>query len=118
MEHIKPPPEMDFGSSDGTSIAEAWRKWRQAMEIFLALAMTGKDEAEQCSLYIIGPVGRDIYHTFNISAQEKNKIVSYSRSSKGILDPNRMSLSSGYRFNTRTQQHGESIDQYGSFHTK
>ena len=49
MEHIKPPPEMDFASSDGTSVAETWRKWRQSMELFLTLAMTGKTEREQCS---------------------------------------------------------------------
>ena len=114
MEHIKPPPEMDFRSSDGTSIAEAWGKWRQAMELFLILAMAGKDEAEQCSafLYIIGPVGRDICHMFKILAHKKNKISVLFQKFQGYCRPKQYVTVERYRFNTRTQQHGESIHQY------
>ena len=112
MEHIKLPPEMDFGSSDGTSIAEAWQKWCQAMELFLTLAMTGKDEAEQCSafLYIIGPAGRDIYHTFNISAQEKNKISILFQKFEGYCRPKQNVTVERYRFNTRTQSHSNMVN--------
>ncbi|KAL5488848.1 hypothetical protein EMCRGX_G017861 [Ephydatia muelleri] len=114
MEHIKPPPEMDFASSDGTSVAETWRKWRQSMELFLTLAMTGKTEREQCSafLYIIGPAGRDIYNTFNVSDQDKNKISILFQKFKGYCKPKQNVTVERYRFNTRSQQEGESIDQY------
>ena len=114
MEHIKPPPEMDFASSDGTSVAETWRKWRQSMELFLTLAMTGKTEREQCSafLYIIGPAGRDIYNTFNVSDQDKNKISILFQKFEGYCKPKQNVTVERYRFNTRSQQEGESIDQY------
>ncbi|KAL5468831.1 hypothetical protein EMCRGX_G029953 [Ephydatia muelleri] len=114
MEHIKPPPEMDFASSDGTSVAETWRKWRQSMELFLTLAMTGKTEREQCSafLYIISPAGRDIYNTFNVSDQDKNKISILFQKFEGYCKPKQNVTVERYRFNTRSQQEGESIDQY------
>ncbi|KAL5486983.1 hypothetical protein EMCRGX_G019531 [Ephydatia muelleri] len=114
MEHIKPPPEMDFASSDGTSVAETWRKWRQSMELFLTLAMTEKTEREQCSafLYIIGPAGRDIYNTFNVSDQDKNKISILFQKFEGYCKPKQNVTVERYRFNTRSQQEGESIDQY------
>ncbi|KAL5479802.1 hypothetical protein EMCRGX_G023380 [Ephydatia muelleri] len=70
--------------------------------------MTEKTEREQCSafLYIIGPAGRDIYNTFNVSDQDKNKISILFQKFEGYCKPKQNVTVERYRFNTRSQQEG------------
>lgn len=73
---FKPPPEMDFSTTDGANVAEKWRKWKQTMELYLKLAMSGKSEKSKCEvfLYTVGQVGRDIFNTMSFTEDETDKL--------------------------------------------
>jgi hypothetical protein len=84
MEHLRPPPELDFSSSDG-NLPEKWRKWEQTMRLYLNIAMHERDEKDQCSafLYIIGQDGREIFNTMTISQDDKDKIEPFVQKIQG-----------------------------------
>ena len=76
MEFLKAPSELDLSTTDSISIQEKWRKWRQAMELYLQFSMSEKTEKERCGafLYLIGQSGRDVYNTMTITNAEKDKL--------------------------------------------
>ena len=76
MEFLKAPSEPDLSTTDSVSIQEKWRKWRQAMELYLQFSMSEKTEKERCGafLYLIGQSGRDVYYTMTITDAEKDKL--------------------------------------------
>ena len=51
---------------DSGSLAATWRKWKQTMQFYLNVVMSGKAEEEQSSifLFVIGERGREIFNTF------------------------------------------------------
>jgi hypothetical protein len=63
MEHIRPPPELDFALSDDGNLPERWREWEQTLRLYLDIVMHGRYEEDLhcCSalLYIIGQDGRE-----------------------------------------------------------
>jgi hypothetical protein len=73
--YIRPPPELDFASSDGNR-PERRRKWEQTMRLYLGIVMHGRNEKDLCSafLYIIGQDGREIFNTLTIPEDDKDKI--------------------------------------------
>ena len=76
MEHLRPPPELDLSTDDGTNVPEKWRQWRQTMELYIELSMARKSEKDKCSafLYLIGQKGRDVYNAMNLNEEERDKI--------------------------------------------
>ena len=76
MEHLQPPPELDFSTDDGTNLLEKWRKWRQTMELYIELSMAKKSEKDKCSafLYVIGQKGHDVYNAMNLDDTQRDKI--------------------------------------------
>lgn len=105
---------MDFSTTEGTNVAEKWRKWKQTMELYLTLSMTGKSEKEKCGafLYIIGQAGRDVYNTMTFSDEEKDKIAVLFTKFESYCKPKQNVTIERYRFNTRVQDDSETIDQY------
>ena len=89
MEHLKPPLELDFSTTGHTTLPERWRQWKQAMELFIELAMAGKSEKEKCSafLYMIGQTGRDIYNTMTFVESEVDKITALFTKFKTYCKP-------------------------------
>ena len=64
MEHLLPKPtEMNF---DSGTLAATWRKWKQAVQLYLNAVMSRKIEELQYStfLFVIGEHGREIFNTF------------------------------------------------------
>ena len=112
MEHLKQPPELDF-SSEG-NIAERWKKWRVVTELFLDCALSDNNEEEKCKcvLYIIGQEGRDIFKTFEISADDKDKINPLLNQFEKYCIPKRNITMERHKFNTRLQHQNETVDQY------
>ena len=113
-QHLKPPPEMDFSTTDGANVAERWRQWKQTMELYLKLAMSGKAKKDKCDafLYIIGQAGRDVYNTMTFTDEERNKLdILFSRF-ETYCKPKQNVTVERYRFNTRAQESHETIDQY------
>ncbi|XP_060073561.1 uncharacterized protein K02A2.6-like [Ylistrum balloti] len=113
MEHIRPPPELDFSASEG-NLPEKWRKWEQSMRLYLDIAMSDKSEKEKCSafLYIIGQDGREIYNTFTFTEEEKDKIEVLINKFKSYCAPRENITVWRHRFYTRTQGKTETIDEY------
>ena len=113
-QQFKPPPEMDFSTTDGANVSEKWQKWKQTMELYLKLAMSKKSEKEKCDtfLYIIGQAGRDIYNTMTFTEDESNKLdILFSKFEK-YCKPKQNVTVERYQFNTRAQEIDETIDQY------
>ena len=69
---LKPPAQLDF---DATNLADSWKRWKQELELYMDLAMNGRDEATKAKLflYLIGSQGREIYDTmaFEIPPSER-----------------------------------------------
>ena len=53
---LKPPAQLDF---DVTNLADSWKRWKQELELYMDLAMNGRDEATKAKLflYLIGSQG-------------------------------------------------------------
>ena len=73
MDKLSQPPEMDFSTS-GNNV-ERWRMWKQTVELYLDVTMSGKPELEKCKalLYVIGKEGREIFYTIVFPVEEKDK---------------------------------------------
>lgn len=113
MEHLRPPPELDFSSSDG-NLPEKWRKWEQTMRLYLNIAMHERDEKDKCSafLYIIGQDGREIFNTMTILQDDKDKIEPLFKKFKDYCAPRENITVWRHKFYTRQQGKTETIDQY------
>ena len=114
MDNLKPPGELDFSTSGPTTIAEKWRQWKQTMQLFIELTMTKSLEKEKCStfLYVIGQAGRDKYNTMTLTDEETGKIDVLFTKFEAYCKPKQNLTIERYRFNTRAQGRGETIDQY------
>ena len=114
MEHLKPPTEMVFSTDDGSSIAEKWRCWRQAMELYLNLSIPDKSDKEKCAvfLYVIGSTGRDIYNSMVFGNDEKDKINVLFKKFEDYCKPKQNIAVERYKFNMRLQDKSETIDQF------
>lgn len=70
---LKPPAQLDF---DATNLADSWKRWNKELELYMDLAMNGRDEATKVKLflYLIGSKWREIYDTmaFNVPASERS----------------------------------------------
>ena len=122
MEHLLPrPTEIDFNASN---LADAWKKWKQTMQLYLSTTMKQKTEEEKYSvfLFIIGEKGREIFNTWtreknlgenNQSTDEDDitikllieKFEAYCLPKKNLVIERR-------KFFTKNQQPDETIDGY------
>lgn len=118
MSKIRPPSELIFGETH--TQAEQWRMWQQEMKLYLQLAMAKDSEADKCAafLYLIGRKGREIYNTWNIPSADSNKIdILFGRFST-YFKPKENLILERYRFNTKIQDEGESLDDFVTELTK
>ena len=55
---LKPPAQLDF---DAINLADSWKRWKQELELYMDLAMNGRDEVTKVKLflYVIGSQGRE-----------------------------------------------------------
>ena len=114
MEFLKAPSELDLSTTDSISIQEKWRKWRQAMELYLQFSMSEKTEKERCGafLYLIGQSGRDVYNTMTITNAEKDKLDVLFAKFEEYCNSKQNVTMERYKFNTRNQGKEETVNQY------
>ena len=88
--------------------------WRQEMELYINLAMNKAPEKEKCSafLYVIGRKGREIFNTWKLEDDEKDKITVLFDKFEGYCKPKQNVTLERFTFNTRNQQETETLDQY------
>ena len=106
MEHIRPPPELDFSTTDG-NLPERWRKWEQTMKLFLDITMNDRDEKD-----IFGQEGREIFNTMTILDEDVDKLDTLFNKFKEYCSPRENITVWRHRFHTRVQGKTETIDQY------
>ena len=108
------PPPMP---ADG-ELATAWRKWLQKFEIYLkATRQAGEDTPDDVKtsllLLAIGSEGQEPYETFSFASEEEREV--YAVVLKKFEDfyiPKTNITCERYRFFTRTQELGETVDHY------
>lgn len=115
MEHARPPVELNMDGGP-VSRADAWKRWRQQFLLFVKAAGVDKEPSSvQASLLVnlIGTEGFDVYQTFTFEKDADrddvkillNKFDDYFGSKVNITLLR-------YKFFTRNQEEGETIQQY------
>ena len=112
MESV-PAPRMDWESGN---IPEAWKKFKQHLELMFKGPLKSKSEAEKCAYLLIwiGDKGRDVYNTWEgtVSEDEKKKLATYYTKFGNYVSPKSNPLFSRYKFYNKCQDIGESFDQF------
>ena len=111
---LPPPTPLDIHDQDA---AEKWKKFNLAWNSYaLATELETKSEGVQVVtlLKVIGEEARDVYSTFTDWANEgdENKIAPVLQKFAEYCQPRKNVPFERYRFNRRTQEAGESYDQY------
>lgn len=110
---LKQPEELDFHVEGEKGLAERWKAWRETMELFLNLSMPDKTENAKYSavLYIIGQHGRDIHNTWEVQEGDRNVETLLNRF-ENYCNPKTNVTLERFKFNTRSQESHETIDEY------
>ena len=99
-----------------SNVAEKWKKFRLAWDNYsLATELNKKGENIQVAtlITIIGEDARDVYSTFNWSEEGDNaKIAPVLQKFAEYCQPRKNVPFERYRFNRRSQEPGETYDQY------
>lgn len=97
----------------GPNTSEKWRRWRQAVELYLDLSMADKDEKDKYKSFFMWlgkMVGISITQWY--LWDETNKISVLFQKFENYSKPKQNITVERYKFNTRVQSNTESIDQY------
>ena len=111
MEGLKPPKRMVLEGN----LSENWKRWKRNFEWFsTATGMAEKAEQLQCAtlLHCIGEDAAEVYGTFQFEADEVDKIDPLLKKFEDYFTPKKNLTFERHRFNSRTQQTGESIDMF------
>ena len=110
---LPPPSQLDIHDSN---VAEKWKRFRLAWDNYsLATELNKKGENIQVAtlLTIIGEDARDVYSTFNWDVEGDNaKIAPVLQKFAEYCQPRKNVPFERYRFNRRSQEPGETYDQY------
>ena len=111
MSMSAPIPCMDW---EAANLTEAWRKFEQHAQLFLAGPLSGKKETEKISFLLIwvGEKGRDIYNTWTLTADEKKLLQTYFEKFKAHVKPETNIVFARYKFHIRSQRAEETFDKF------
>ena len=95
---LKPPAPLDF---EAVNLADSWKRWRQEVEMYMDLAMCGREESMKVRLflYLLGSQGREIYSTMTFEAPV------HERNLKQVMDDETVER---YKFFSRFENQGVS----------
>ena len=98
------------------NLAENWRKWKQRFELYMTASGNDSKSDETKSailLHVAGPEALEIYNTFTWDAEaDKKKLDKIMEKFEAYCTPRKNVTWDRHVFNSRTQQPGETIDQY------
>ena len=111
---LKPPAPLDF---EAINLADSWKRWRQEVELYMGLAMCGREESTKVKLvfYLFGSQGREIYSTMTFAVPEKQ------RNLKQVIDAfdkhcipkeEKNETVKRYKFFSRFQNPGKSLETF------
>lgn len=117
MEHARPPSELNMDAAGGpVGRADAWKKWKQQFLLFVkASGVHTEPSSVQASLLVnlIGPDGFDVYQTLTFDKEEDRDDVNVLLKKFDSLFGTKSNVTlMRYKFFTRNQEDGESIQQY------
>ena len=103
-------PELDFNA---TNLAEAWRKWKSAMQLYLdTLPPSVKERQKTAKMLLqIGEKGRDVYSTWKIESAELTVALLMKKFGE-YCEPKKNLIIERHKFLHHDQVEGESIDSY------
>lgn len=106
-----PTLHMDWNA---VNLHDACRKFKQHVQLMYSSPLAGKDEVIQCShcLLWVGERGRDISHTWTLTADEAKKLMSYYDRFEASLMPKMNTTFARYKFNERLQGKWELLDHF------
>ena len=103
-------PELDFNA---TNLSEAWRKWKNAMQLYMdTLPPSVKERQKTAKLLLqIGEQGREIYSTWKIPSAQLTVTILLEKFGE-YCAPKKNLIIERHKFLHQTQSEGESIDSY------
>ena len=103
-------PKMDWTNGD---LPTAWKAFRQHCEFTFGGPRKRKSEEEKCNylMILIGDKGRDIYNTWELTAEEAKKLDTYYTKYETYVKPKSNKLFARYKFHQKVQQEGEPFEQ-------
>ena len=114
MDQLKPPSPPEF---DATNLATTWRRWKVALQLYVDLVLEGKEEIVKVKMfrYLIGHKGREILDTLTLPAETEASPRTLAQLIKAFdeyCEPKKNETVERYKFFTRDQEQGETIDKY------
>lgn len=106
-----PTPRMDWES---TNLPDAWRKFRQHVELMLSGPLLAKTEPVKCSYLLlwIGEKGRDVFNTWTLTEDERKELKTYYDRFETYVTPKANPIFARYKFHERIQGENESVEQF------
>ena len=97
-----PPPKMDW---DSTNLPEAWKKFQQHVDLIFTGPLADKEESILCKYLLlwIGDKGRDVFNTWEISAEDAKKLQTFYDKFKSYVQPKLNPVFARYKFNNIIQ---------------
>ncbi|CAG2255531.1 unnamed protein product [Mytilus edulis] len=109
---LKTPDKLNFEAAD---LAHTWKKWKEELSLYADLALDGKDDKFKVKMfkYLIGSRGREVYDTLTFAETENDRTVDIVlQKFDTYCNPLKNETVERYKFNSRTQQSGESVSKY------
>lgn len=106
---IAPPEPFSFATPND------WPTWKQRFLRFrTASGLDAKPEKSQVDalVYLMGPQAEDIFKTFQLEHDDKAKFEAVLKEYEDYFVPRRNIIYERVKFNTRTQQDGESVEDF------
>lgn len=106
---IAPPEPFSFATPND------WPPWKQRFLRFrTASGLDGKPEKSQVDalVYLMGPQAEDIFKTFKLEPDDQKKFEVVLQEYEAYFVPRRNIIYERVKFNTRTQEDGESVEDF------
>lgn len=94
---------------------KVWKDWKIELELYMDLAHSTKQNDYKIKMlkYLIGRTGHEIYNTLDFENVEENRTLDeVIKAFDKRADPKKNEIVERYRFFTREQKKGESIESY------
>lgn len=109
--NLKPPPPLSFEGN----ISENWKKWIKRFDIYIKATENSKkadDIKIAILLHVLGDEAQDKFETFDLTERQREKYVDVVQAFQNYCVPKRNESVCRYQFFQRTQQEGESFDDF------
>lgn len=104
-------PKMDWQARD---LATAFKRFKEHSEFMFGGPLEKKSEEVKCNYLMLwaGEKGREIFSTWDVSADAKKKIQTYMDGFEAYCRPKTNLIYNRYKFKSRTQHDGETFEQF------